>query len=608
MLSRHVKNIFFRDKSTFNFNHLVVNKLRINHATHERKRFWPDYDFDERKRSNVFRKPQISYLSTTTNRNSSLPLSQAEPKNSYWRKMVMELTSFIEENGHSNVPQNYPDHPPLGIWVHNQRRIYKRYQNSEGSSDDHASNDRISERFKALSSIGFEFNPLEAHWRRMFSKLKEYLKEGKQILRSSEDPSEVSLHQWVVSQRLKYKSEPKKLSDDQIKMLNSVGFVWDTRETEWYEKLDTLKEYKARHGHVNVPLEYPDNPSLGHWIHNQRREYRYFLAGKRSYLTEERKKALEEIGFNFGVTKPTWNASFEELKKFAKEEGHPHVPLNVPEKYRILRNWVTYQRHEYQLFKKGDTQTSMTTERIKKLKGIGFEFEPSEVSWQTKFSQLKELSEKLGHFDLSHLDEYKALASWVHRQRKGYKAKTLAQDRINKLNSIGFPWNKKRGNWEQSYQELKDFYQNNGHLNVPIASHPKLYSWMRNQRAWYYKLFMKMRKEPSIKPRNYDEMMKRVKLMEDLGFVWDLQRETWFEKYSELQQYYVIHGHFFITEKGSSSNRALKVWIIKQKDLYQQYCDPNCVEEKKVKLLRLSPPIEERIEALKRIDGSLDFF
>ena len=38
-----------------------------------------------------------------------------------------------------------------------------------------------------------------------------------------------------------------------------------------------LKEYKARHGDTLVPATYPENPSLGHWVDNNRQAYRMRL-------------------------------------------------------------------------------------------------------------------------------------------------------------------------------------------------------------------------------------------------------------------------------------------------------------------------------------------
>ena len=47
--------------------------------------------------------------------------------------------------------------------------------------------------------------------------------------------------------------------------------------TQWDTMFQLLKEYKARHGDTLVPATYPDNPSLGHWVDNNRQAYRMRL-------------------------------------------------------------------------------------------------------------------------------------------------------------------------------------------------------------------------------------------------------------------------------------------------------------------------------------------
>ena len=46
-------------------------------------------------------------------------------KDEDWKKRLAELTEYQQENGHCNVPANYPDNPKLVNWVHKQRRNQK---------------------------------------------------------------------------------------------------------------------------------------------------------------------------------------------------------------------------------------------------------------------------------------------------------------------------------------------------------------------------------------------------------------------------------------------------------------------------------------------------
>ena len=42
-----------------------------------------------------------------------------------WRQQFEELSKFVEDNGHADVPQGFPQNQSLSYWVHNQRRYYK---------------------------------------------------------------------------------------------------------------------------------------------------------------------------------------------------------------------------------------------------------------------------------------------------------------------------------------------------------------------------------------------------------------------------------------------------------------------------------------------------
>ena len=77
--------------------------------------------------------------------------------------------------------------------------------------------------------------------------------------------------------------------------------------------------YKRKHGHTNV--KYTDG-FIGRWVMTQRANYNLKLQGKRSALTDERVKALEELGFVWSIPRRSkdqsrWNRNLEgENQKF----------------------------------------------------------------------------------------------------------------------------------------------------------------------------------------------------------------------------------------------------------------------------------------------------
>jgi hypothetical protein len=126
-------------------------------------------------------------------------------------------------------------------------------------------------------------------WEVRFQQLLEY----KEIKGNCEVPAKYKLNlrlgPWVARQRcLKGKNTLRKGREAK---LESIGFVWDKRNTNWDMRFEQLVEYKRTHGDCGVPFHYELNQELGRWISTQRT-----LEGKDS-LHKDRVAKLESIGF-----------------------------------------------------------------------------------------------------------------------------------------------------------------------------------------------------------------------------------------------------------------------------------------------------------------------
>lgn len=78
----------------------------------------------------------------------------------------------------------------------------------------------------------------------------------------------------------------------------------------------------------------------------QRTEYKRWVEGKTSTMTEKRRQDLEELGFTFpkrksskNIETKTWDESFLDLLQFRDVYGHVFVPPSYPQ----LGQWVTNQ-------------------------------------------------------------------------------------------------------------------------------------------------------------------------------------------------------------------------------------------------------------------------
>jgi len=263
---------------------------------------------------------------------------------------------------------------------------------------------------------------------------------------------------------------------------------WD----EWYEK---LKEYYDKNGHGNVPQ---DN-KLGKWVNHQRVNY------KKGRISKERVKLLENINFQWNIQND-WYFYFNLLKKFKLKYNHVNISVNfIFEKYN-LGKWVQWQR---QMYKKN----RLSIEKIKKLNQIGFLWDLNENKWLEMFNYLLQYKEEFNNTEVPIRyvnDKGIKLGNWINKQRMNYKKGNISNEKIKKLENIGYKW-KINDEWYNYYSLLKKFKLENGHIDIPLTSIFKdfnLGSWVGRQRKNY---------------KNNKLSNEKIKLLEDIGFKWSLR-------------------------------------------------------------------------------------
>jgi len=147
---------------------------------------------------------------------------------------------------------------------------------------------------------------------------------------------------------------------------------------KWNQRFQDLAKFRSKHGHCLVPLDWPENPALAHWIKHQRGQHKAKHNGQHSTLTDAREKALESLGFVWDSHRATWEERFHEIVQYQAMHGH----TNLPSRYDVnprLSTWVKCQRRQFKLFQQGK-KSHMTKERIAKLSSIGFVWYPRQTS------------------------------------------------------------------------------------------------------------------------------------------------------------------------------------------------------------------------------------
>ena len=122
-----------------------------------------------------------------------------------------------------------------------------------------------------------------------------------------------------------------------------------------------------------------------------------------------------------------------------------------------LQTWIKYQNSCAKKRKDG-TETDLTDNRIKVLNHINFPWILSDAErWEKRYGELVEFEEKNGHCNVPRTNK-NVLGEWVSTQRKekkkydAGKKTSLTAAKIERLESIGFVWNRK--DWSERYDKL----------------------------------------------------------------------------------------------------------------------------------------------------------
>jgi hypothetical protein len=134
------------------------------------------------------------------------------PFESQWEEMFNALKEYKGNHGHCNIPQQWAENKRLAGWVGKQRQDYRKEKLNK-------------DQINLLKEIGFVWEPRDINWEEMFDALREFKKNHGHCNVPSGWSGNQRLANWVAVQRQFYRKE--KLSKDQIKRLEDIGFVWN---------------------------------------------------------------------------------------------------------------------------------------------------------------------------------------------------------------------------------------------------------------------------------------------------------------------------------------------------------------------------------------------
>lgn len=270
------------------------------------------------------------------------------------------------------------------------------------------------------------------------------------------------LAKWVFNVRQNYRLRKGMrrvvLTQERMDELEKYGFEWETNIMKWGDRLEELREFASKYGHVSVPKLWPDNPQLGRWLSTQRTQYRYFKRGKPSKLNDEQVAQLEAVGLAWSddkidgpvKTNAMWERRFQELKEYQEK----HNTIGVPKtECSNLCAWYGKQRKQYQLYKMGKS-SSLTRDQVCRLESLNIGKSRGEHKWDTMFEQLREFRDENGHCRVPQIfPPNQKLGSWVNTIRYQYHMQAQengdphprrpSDEKIKQLRELGFDFSRK---------------------------------------------------------------------------------------------------------------------------------------------------------------------
>ena len=465
-----------------------------------------------------------------------------------WHAMFSELKAFQQKFHSTKVPildnkDGTCSMSSLGRWVKTQRKQRNRLLRNQPAPA------MTKERLELLESVDFAWKGRRVtdydKWLNMYFKLFFYHQQHNTTIVSDSDGQGSSrLVEWTEEQRSLYREltmedgmkqsskdsterKTNTLTQHRIDLLNEICFDWSYchKDKTWDDMYNELVEYKENFNSTLISTSI--NQRLGQWTNAQREKYN---AGSKD-LVQEHIVKLDAIDFDWNATDDVnWNAMLDRLDAYKRKHDTTIVP-NHDGGDRPLANWVGNQR-----FKLGKYV----------------------LNEEGEYYDDDDLVERIA-YDLGWSSEDKS-RGFIRKLPPSTKAA-----RIRRLNEIGFVWDAQEASWQDMYQRLLIFKEeNNGSTSVPFSTEcddsDSLGVWVRAQRH------IKQRGELSEK---------RLQMLNEIDFEWDPLEAQWKEMFDRLCVYQKQNGGSTSVPGSYPPDPELGFWVNTQRRSYKRRTLPS---------------------------------
>lgn len=483
-----------------------------------------------------------------------------------WDRRLATLRAFINEHGHSHVPQAFvsPDGFRLGLWVGTQRSSHR--------------NGKLSpERIAQLEALpGWTWCGRDARWQKTLRELEGFVGDFGHARVPKVWTTPTGFRLGKAARRLRDTYVADKLPPAKVETLEALpGWAWHYGDANWWDTFEKLREYATRHGKARVPHEWRDDSGfwLGRWTHTQRVRHRD------GSLPEDRVRALEALpGWSWDGERSSWPVRVTEIRRYAAEYGVVDPPRGfIAADGRRLHSHVQYLR-------KGYRDGTLSPERIAELEAIpGWAWDRDGIAWQRGLFRLRAYAAANGTADVPqhHVvpETGYLLGAWVRRQKRRHRDGKLSPERVAQLESLpGWTWGQPlSAGWEHGFAELLRHVEVKGTAAVPSGyvvpeTGYQLGHWASNQRNRY--------RDGKLSP-------KRTARLEALpGWTWNVIDAKWERGFAEMLRHVEVKGTADVPSRHvvPETGYPLGQWVSTQRNRYRKG--------------KLSPERIARLEAL----------
>ena len=253
---------------------------------------------------------------------------------------------------------------------------------------------------------------------------------------------------------------------------------------------------------------------LGSWCQNQR--------GRQNELSKDQISRLESLpGWSWSIRDMLFEEGYSALLRYTERFGTA-TPTNLyeDEKHFQLGRWVSRARFRKQ---------NLSKKEVGKLESLaGWSWDPIKDAWEAKYEALKRYCERESDANLNgnYVDENGLkLGQWVRWLRT--QRTKLDEEKINLLENLpGWSWTVIDNRWQERFDELKKFVDNNGALPTK-ASNKTLSNWWSTQNRRFRK---------KIIPNE------QLKKLQQIPF-WQAETVRWENELNHLRAYVQENGH-----------------------------------------------------------------